>query len=121
MVRRVGTFVLPGKIEKTKVCEIVRWQDGPNQDRDKLCLLFEGALLSYVKAARKTKRLQVREKKLAWSRVAAEFEALQAAYSDDGPTRFFKNRALQYSKNPPAWPAWPIRMESSEQDHSQRS
>ena len=116
VVRRVGTFVLSGKIEKTKVCELVRWEDPPKQARDSFCLSFEGALLSYVKAARKSKWLPAGDKKLAWSRVAAEFEALQTAYPSDGPTEFFKKRAQRYSEVPPDGAVWPIRMESKEMD-----
>ena len=116
VVRRVGTFVLSGKIEKTKVCELVRWEDPPKQARDSFCLSFEGALLSYVKAARKSKWLPAGDKKLAWSRVAAEFEALQTAYPSDGPTEFFKKRTQRYSEVPPDGAVWPIRMESKEMD-----
>ncbi|MDH3594758.1 MAG: adenylate/guanylate cyclase domain-containing protein [Rhodospirillales bacterium] len=118
VVRRVGTFILSGKREKTRVCEIVRREDPPRQSRDKFFLLFEDALLSYVKAAWRSKRLPTAVKKLAWLKVAEEFKALQAAYPGDGPTEFFKDRAQRYSEVPPDCAVWPIRTVSEESDHS---
>ena len=87
LLRRLGHFLLRDVGEPMEIFELVAKAETAKEPERRLCADFAAALTLY-------------ESRL-WRAASKGFDALLSAYPDDGPTRFYCERAQAYATAPP--------------------
>ena len=99
VMRRLGNFILKGKVSPLAIFEILAEPGQP--------AVLDGALRRDFSSALKVFEAE------RWREAAERFAAVHDAYPDDGPTRFYLERARHNcSTPPPAGDNGVVRMES---------
>jgi adenylate cyclase len=82
LLRPLGDFQFVGKTEGTPIVEIIAAAATATDSQIQLLARFSAALATFQAAQ--------------WTRATAAFEAIQAEFPDDGPTRFYHARCQLY-------------------------
>ena len=82
LLRPLGDFQFVGKTEGTPIVEIMAASAAASDEQIRLLTHFSAALAIFQAAQ--------------WVNAAAAFDALQAEFPDDGPTRFYRARCQLY-------------------------
>jgi len=93
LMRPLGRFLLPGKLQPVNLLELVARDENSNEAQRWLCDLFRRGLHAY----------EFRD----WVQATHYLEKIQEVYPEDGPTKFYLKRCQQYLQTPPqkSWKA----------------
>ena len=87
LARPMGDFLLAGKSTPVGVYELLGFEANADEGQRWLCSEFEGALNAYARQQ--------------WSEASGRFSRILNAFPEDGPSRFYLQRCVQYVAAPP--------------------
>ena len=90
LVRALGGFVLPGRIQPVNLFELITYQQLASKEQLWLCEIFAQALSAY--------QLQ------KWAEADQGFSDILKVFPTDGPAQLFLSLCLKYRNEPPADP-----------------
>lgn len=90
LVRALGGFVLPGRIQSVNLFELITYQQSASREQLWLCEIFAQALSDY--------QLQ------KWAEASQGFSDILKVFPTDGPAQFFLVLCLKYEEDPPTDP-----------------
>ena len=90
LVRALGGFVLPGRIQPVNLFELITYQQSASKEQLWLCEIFAQALSAY--------QLQ------KWAQANQGFSNILNVFPTDGPAQFFLSLCLKYKDQPPTDP-----------------
>ncbi len=87
LLRRLGSFILPGKSDPLAISEVIGLRERTDESDRKLCESFDAALREF-----ETKR---------WSEAAKMYEAILLTHPKDGPSQFYLQLCQKYCNDGP--------------------
>ena len=90
LVRPLGGFVLPGRIQSVNLCELITYQQLASKEQLWLCEIFAQALSAYQSQK--------------WVEAGQGFGNILNVFPADGPAQFFLALCLKYKNDPPTDP-----------------